>query len=71
MSIGEGGEDEPTGGEWVGAGAHDVAGGGQGCGNAVVVVDEGVRRVDGDMADVAEASTGCGTDCGWLRESQP
>ena len=46
-----------------GVGAHDAAGRQQGPGDAMAVVDEGVCGVDGDLADVAETSEGCGTHC--------
>ena len=33
-------------------------------------MDYSVSGINGYMADVAEASKGCGEDCGWMRESQ-
>ena len=63
MSVGEGRKDEPTGGQWVGVGADDAAGEWAGCRDAVVAMDDGLPGVDEHLADVAEASTGCGADC--------
>ena len=68
MSVASGREDERPGGQWTGVGANDAAGGRPGCGDAMAAVVDGVSGVNGDVADVAEASTGCGVHCGWMCE---